>query len=113
MAKNRVEQEYVEAFAKFADAHWADLLQEARTAFEQPKPKPTDRDYWKALTFQHNAKQRLLSTIKIMAQAKSGAIHPTGQNTVAERTAAAEWITRAKTQLGLPTTADFEVPDNE
>lgn len=111
MAKNRVDQAYVEVLSSFANAYWEDALAEAKTAFEQPPPKPTDKDYWKALTFQHNAKQRLLNTIEELARMKSGAIHPTGQNTTAERAGAAKWIMDAQAELGLPTAADEENAD--
>lgn len=100
MTGNRVKPELVEALSGFAEQYWEDVLDEAKVAFAQPKPKPADKDYWKALSFHHQAKQRLLATLKMMAQARSGAIHPTGQNTETERTAAADWLAKARKELG-------------
>lgn len=49
MSGNRVSEEDVLAMQDFANTYWPQLLDEARVLFSQKPPRPSDKDYYKAL----------------------------------------------------------------
>ena len=99
MPKNRVEQEWLNILKGFADGYWKKELEEAHSLFDTPYPDPTEKDYIKKTTFLDNGKRAKLMLLKYLAQASSGAVHPTGMNNTEEKTEAAKLIKLAQTRL--------------
>jgi hypothetical protein len=102
MSGNRVSEEDVLAMQDFANTYWPQLLDEARVLFSQKPPRPSDKDYYKALQFAHTAKKTLLANITTLAKLKSGAVHPVGANNESERIMKDQIIRNAMKNLGLP-----------
>ena len=99
MSKNRVEQEWLNILKGFADGYWKKELEEAHSLFDTPYPDPTEKDYIKKTTFLDNGKRAKLMLLKYLAQASSGAVHPTGMNNTEEKSEAAKLLKLAQTRL--------------
>jgi hypothetical protein len=99
MSKNRVEQEWLKILKGFADGYWKKELEEAHDLFDHPYPDKSDKDYVKRTTFLDNGKRAKLMLLKYLAQASSGAVHPTGANTSEEKKEAAKLIDMATKRL--------------
>ena len=99
MAKNRVEQEWLNILKGFADGYWKKELEEAHSLFDTPYPDKSEKDYIKKTTFLDNGKRAKLMLLKYLAQASSGAVHPTGMNTQDEKSEASKLLKLAQTRL--------------
>lgn len=99
MAKNRVEEQWLAILKQFADGYWSKELEEAHQLFETHYPGRDDKDYIKKTTFIDNAKRTKLMMLKYLAQAASGAVHPTGENNQEEKKQAAKLIEMAHKRL--------------
>jgi len=99
MAKNRVEEQWLEILKQFADGYWGKELDEAHQLFDTQYPDRDDKDYSKKTTFIDNAKRAKLQMLKYLAQAASGAVHPTGENKQEEKQQAAKLIDMAQQRL--------------
>ena len=84
--KNRVEQEWLNILKGFADTYWEKEMDEAKNLFDTPYPDRSDKDFIKKTTFLDNSKRSKLQMLKYLAQASSGAVHPTGTNSKEEKT---------------------------
>ena len=99
MSKNRVEQEWLNILKGFADSYWKKELEEAHSLFDTPYPDSSEKDYIKRTTFLDNGKRAKLMLLKYLAQASSGAVHPTGMNTTDEKSEAAKLLKLAESRL--------------
>jgi hypothetical protein len=99
MSKNRVEQEWLNILKGFADSYWKKELEEAHSLFDTPYPDSSEKDYIKRTTFLDNGKRAKLMLLKYLAQASSGAVHPTGMNTSDEKSEAAKLLKLAESRL--------------
>lgn len=97
--KNRIEQKFLEILKQFADGYWTTELEQAHELFDTPYPPKDDKDYIKKTTFLDNAKRSKLQMLKYLAQAKSGALHPTGENSQDEKKEADKLITLAQKRI--------------
>lgn len=97
--KNRVEQQWLEILKTFADNYWDSEIEQAHDLFCTPYPNNDDKDYIKKTTFLDNAKRSKLQMLKYLAQSKSGAIHPTGENSMEEKSEAAKLIQMAQQRI--------------
>ena len=97
--KNRIEQKFLDVLKQFADGYWTTELEQAHELFDTPYPPKDDRDYIKKTTFLDNAKRSKLQMLKYLAQAKSGALHPTGENSQNEKKEAEKLITLAQKRI--------------
>lgn len=97
--KNRVEQQWLEILKTFADNYWDTEIEQAHDLFGTPYPNNDDKDYIKKTTFLDNAKRSKLQMLKYLAQSKSGAIHPTGENSMEEKSEAAQLIQMAQKRI--------------
>lgn len=99
MTKNRVDKEWLDILKQFADGYWDKEVDEAHELFNAAYPSSDDKDYIKKTTFLDNAKRAKLQMLKYLAQSKSGAIHPTGQNSQEEKGQAAKLIELATQRI--------------
>ena len=99
MSKNRVEQEWLNILKGFADSYWKKELEEAHSLFDTPYPDSSEKDYIKRTTFLDNGKRAKLMLLKYLAQASSGAVHPTGMNTADEKSEASKLLKLAESRL--------------
>jgi len=83
----------------FADSYWKKELEEAHSLFDTPYPDSSEKDYIKRTTFLDNGKRAKLMLLKYLAQASSGAVHPTGMNTTDEKSEAAKLLKLAESRL--------------
>ena len=97
--KNRVEQEWLKILKGFADEYWEKEMMEAKNLFDTPYPNPDDKDFIKKTTFLDNSKRSKLQMLKYLAQASSGAVHPTGANTREEKDQAAKLLDMAQKRI--------------
>ena len=58
-----------------------------------------NQDYIKKTTFLDNAKRSKLQMLKYLAQSKSGALHPTGENSIEEKKEADKLIKLAEKRI--------------
>jgi len=103
MSKNRVDAEWLKILKQFADSYWTKELNEAHELFNVNYPTSDDKDYIKKTTFLDNSKRAKLQMLKYLAQAASGAIHPTGVNTEEEKNNAAKLIELAQKRIATKT----------
>lgn len=101
MTKNRVDAEWLAILKQFADNYWKKELAEAHELFNVNYPTADDKDYIKKTTFLDNSKRAKLQMLKYLAQAASGAIHPTGVNTEEEKNNAAKLIELAQKRIAI------------
>ena len=99
MSKNRVEQEWLNILKGFADGYWKKEVEEAHSLFDTPYPDKSEKDYIKKTTFLDNGKRAKLMLLKYLAQASSGAVHPTGTNSKEEKTQAAKLLDMATKRI--------------
>ena len=99
MTKNRVDAEWLAILKQFADNYWKKELSEAHELFNVSYPSSDDKDYIKKTTFLDNSKRAKLQMLKYLAQAASGAIHPTGVNTEEEKNNAAKLLDLAQKRI--------------
>ena len=97
--KNRVEQEWLNILKGFADTYWEKEMDEAKNLFDTPYPDRSDKDFIKKTTFLDNSKRSKLQMLKYLAQASSGAVHPTGTNSKEEKTHAAKLLDMATKRI--------------
>jgi len=97
--KNRVEQEWLVILKTFADTYWDKEMDQAKELFNCPYPDKSDKDYVKKSTFLDNGKRSKLMMLKYLAQTQSGAIHPTGHNTMEEKNQATKLIQLAEKRI--------------
>ena len=67
--------------------------------FDTPYPPKEDKDYIKKTTFLDNAKRSKLQMLKYLAQSKSGALHPTGENSTEEKREADKLLKLAEQRI--------------
>ena len=91
MSKNRVDAEWLKILKQFADSYWTKELNEAHELFNV--------NYIKKTTFLDNSKRAKLQMLKYLAQAASGAVHPTGVNSEEEKNNAAKLIELAQKRI--------------
>ena len=94
MSKNRVEAEWLKILKGFADGYWKKEVEEAHSLFDTPYPGKEEKDYIKKTTFLDNGKRAKLMLLKYLAQASSGAVHPTGANSQEEKSEATKLLRR-------------------
>jgi len=99
MAKNRVEEHWLAILKQFSEGYWNKELDQAHELFEIQYPDKSDKDYVKKTTFIDNAKRNKLMMLKYLAQAVSGAVHPTGENQQQEKQQAAKLLELAQKRL--------------
>ena len=97
--KNRVEQEWLNILKGFADTYWEKEMDEAKNLFDTPYPDRSEKDFIKKTTFLDNSKRSKLQMLKYLAQASSGAVHPTGTNSKEEKTQAAKLLDMATKRI--------------
>ena len=97
--KNRIEQKWLEILKQFADVYWDNEIEQAHELFDTQYPPKDDRDYIKKTTFLDNAKRSKLQMLKYLAQSKSGALHPTGENSLKENKEADKLISLAQKRI--------------
>ena len=101
LMKNRVDAEWLAILKQFADNYWKKELSEAHELFNMNYPSSDDKDYIKKTTFLDNSKRAKLQMLKYLAQAASGAVHPTGVNTEEEKNNAAKLIELAQKRISV------------
>jgi len=97
--KNRVEQQWLQILKQFADVYWDKEIDQAHELFDTNYPTQDDKDYIKKTTFLDNAKRAKLQMLKYLAQSKSGAVHPTGENSQQEKNEANKLIKLAEERI--------------
>ena len=97
--KNRIEQKWLEVLKQFADGYWTNEIEQAHELFDTPYPPKDDKDYIKKTTFLDNAKRSKLQMLKYLAQSKSCALHPTGENSIEEKKEADKLIKLAEKRI--------------
>ena len=97
--KNRIEQKWLEVLKQFADGYWTNEIEQAHDLFDTPYPPKDDKDYIKKTTFLDNAKRSKLQMLKYLAQSKSGALHPTGENSTEEKREADKLLKLAEQRI--------------
>lgn len=97
--KNRIEKQWLDVLKQFADRYWDNEIQQAHELFHTNYPTHDDKDFIKKTTFLDNAKRAKLQMLKYLAQSKSGALHPTGENSQEEKNEASKLITLAQKRL--------------
>ena len=97
--KNRIEKQWLVILKQFADLYWNNEIEQAHELFDTTYPSKDDKDFIKKTTFLDNAKRAKLQMLKYLAQSKSGALHPTGENSMEEKKEADNLITLAQKRI--------------
>lgn len=97
--KNRIEKQWLDILKQFADTYWNNEIEQAHELFDTTYPSKEDKDYIKKTTFLDNAKRAKLQMLKYLAQSKSGALHPTGENSMEEKREADKLIRLAEERI--------------
>ena len=97
--KNRIEKQWLDILKQFADVYWDNEIEQAHDLFDTSYPNKDDKDYIKKTTFLDNAKRAKLQMLKYLAQSKSGALHPPGENSQEEKTEASKLIQLAENRI--------------
>ncbi len=97
--KNRIEKQWLDILKQFADVYWDNEIEQAHDLFDTSYPNKDDKDYIKKTTFLDNAKRAKLQMLKYLAQSKSGALHPTGENSQEEKREADKLLKLAEKRI--------------